>query len=299
MLSYYDLNTHIDEIREWYDGYHFGNADVYCPWDVINYVDKLCIDPQGEPEPYWINTSGNGLVKRFIDKADKTTGDEIEQLVNGNTIQKKIRLELTYDEIDKTINNLWSVLFTTGYLTQVGKPIQDEYTLKIPNTEIQKVFRYKIQEWFPEKIQHDAGTQQFYKALQMENISGIETYLNEMMDKTISVYDTKANQKENSYHMFLNGILCANGNWNTRSNVESGDGFADILIETEDIDEGIVIEVKHCERYGDMEKYAQLGLQQIKEKRYAAYLQNELRTKVHIYGIAFCKKRCKVFGEIL
>lgn len=160
-------------------------------------------------------------------------------------------------------------------------------------------FDDQIQEWFSEKIQHDANTQQFYKELQAGNATSIETYLNEMMNKTISVYDTKTNQIENSCHMFLNGILCANGNWYTRSNVESGDGFADIIIETEDIDEGIVIEVKHCERYVDMEKYAQQAIEQIKAKRYAAYLQNELRTKIHIYGIAFCKKRCKVIGEAL
>ena len=301
MLSYYGLEEHIDEIREWYDGYHFGNTDVYCPWDVINYVDKLCGDPQGEPESYWINTSGNDLVKRFIDKADKTTRDEIEQLVKGNTIQKTIRLELTYDEIDQSINNLWSVLFTTGYLTQVGKAKEGNYTLKIPNFEIQNVFRNQIQAWFEEKIHEDKNVQKFYKDLQKDDVKGIEKYLNEMLDKTISVFDTKTvhGEKENSYHMFLNGILCANGNWYTRSNVESGDGFADILIETEDIDEGIIIELKHCATYAEMEKSACKALQQIKDKRYETYLKNELRTKIHIYGIAFCKKRCKVAGQTL
>ena len=165
MLHYYGQDTHYETVKEWYDGYRFGNADVYCPWDVVNHVDRIKSDPNARPEAYWINTSGNDLVKRFIDKATKTTRSEIESLIAGESIEKQIRLDLTYDEIDNSIDNLWSVLFTTGYLTKTGLTDAGAYKLVIPNKEVREVFKLQIQEWFKKSIfSNTEQLQNFWKA---------------------------------------------------------------------------------------------------------------------------------------
>ena len=300
LLESYGLLKHISETKEWYDGYHFGDADVYCPWDVINHVVRLCGEPDAKPQPYWINTSGNGLVKRFIDKANKTTRDEIERLVSGETIEKQVSLELTYDEIDTIIDNLWSVLFTTGYLTQTGMTESGAYKLVIPNKQVREVYKLQIQEWFKRTVM--SNTEQlknFWKAFDGGDTKAVENYLNRTLSNSISVFDTKARdeEKESSYHTILVGLLVGNADWLVKSNVEAGDGFADIIVETEDFDAGIIIELKYSKTFSGMDKACEKAITQIKEKRYDEYLKNDDRHDIMIYGIAFCKKKCKVIAH--
>lgn len=302
LLDDYNLTAHYGETKEWYDGYRFGSVDVYCPWDVINHVDRLCGEPNAEPQAYWINTSGNDLVRRFVDKADKTTQGEIERLIAGEAIEKAVRLELTYNEIDNSIDNLWSVLFTTGYLTQAGKVERSVYKLIIPNREVREVFILQIQEWFKETVVHDEKPMQaFCKAFLDGNAEEIQKRLTVILGKMISILDTKAKdeQKENFYHGLLLGLLRSEPNWLILSNAESGDGFSDILIEPEDPDAGIVIEVKYSPTLAGMESACEAAMNQIKEKRYDERLRNEGREHITAFGIAFCKKRCKVSFETL
>ena len=302
LLDDYNLTAHYGETKEWYDGYRFGSVDVYCPWDVINHVDRLCGEPNAEPQAYWINTSGNDLVRRFVDKADKTTQGEIERLIAGEAIEKAVRLELTYNEIDNSIDNLWSVLFTTGYLTQAGKVERGVYKLIIPNREVREVFILQIQEWFKETVVHDEKPMQaFCQAFLDGNAEEIQKRLTVILGKMISILDTKAKdeQKENFYHGLLLGLLRSEPNWLILSNAESGDGFSDILIEPEDPDTGIVIEVKYSPTLAGMESVCEAAMNQIKEKRYDERLRNEGREHITAFGIAFCKKRCKVSFETL
>ena len=302
ILNTYHLEEHLQEMKEWYDGYRFGDADVYCPWDVINHVDRLCGDPKASPQSYWTNTSGNDLVKRFIDKADKTTRNEIERLIHGESIEKAIRLELTYDEIDTTIDNLWSVLFTTGYLTQTCRAEKGIYSLKIPNKEIKEVFILQIQEWFKNIIQKDTKPlQNFCTSFLDGNAEEIQNYLMHILSNMIRILDTKARdtQKENFYHGLLLGLLRSEPNWLIHSNTESGDGFSDILIEPENPDAGIIIEVKYSSSFTGLEKSCDTALMQIKERRYDEKLRNEGRNEILAYGISFCKKRCCVKAEKL
>ena len=302
LLDDYSLTAHYGETKEWYDGYRFGSVDVYCPWDVINHVDRLCGEPNAEPQAYWINTSGNDLVRRFVDKADKTTQGEIERLIAGEAIEKAVRLELTYNEIDNSIDNLWSVLFTTGYLTQAGKVERSVYKLIIPNREVREVFILQIQEWFKETVVHDEKPMQaFCQAFLDGNAEEIQKRLTVILGKMISILDTKAKdeQKENFYHGLLLGLLRSEPNWLILSNAESGDGFSDILIEPEDPDAGIVIEVKYSPTLAGMESVCEAAMNQIKKKRYDERLRNEGREHITAFGIAFCKKRCKVSFETL
>lgn len=302
LLTNYNLESHMDETKEWYDGYRFGDADVYCPWDVINHVDRLCAEPEAEPQSYWINTSGNDLIKRFIARADKTTRDEIEHLVAGEIIEKIVRQELTYDEIDKSIDNLWSVLFTTGYLTQVGKPKQGIYRLRIPNREIRQVYVFQIQEWFKDIVlNRNESVKILCNSLVKGDADIVQMQLNKILSRTISVLDTKArdNQKENFYHGMLLGMLRSEEEWLILSNVESGDGFCDILIEPDDPDVGIIIELKYSLTFSGMDMACKKALSQINEKRYDERLRNNGRNRIIVYGIAFCRKRCQVEVEEL
>ncbi len=300
LLADYHLEARFSETKEWYDGYRFGNVDVYCPWDVINHIDRIKDDPNARPEAYWINTSGNDLVKRFVDKANRTTRNEIEQLIAGNAIEKTLRLDLTYDEIDNSIENLWSVLFTTGYLTQAGMTEDGAYRLVIPNREICEVFKLQIQEWFKKSI--FSNTEQltaFWKAFEEGNTDGVEMYLNRIMSNSISVFDIKTGEgkKEISYHNLLVGILTGNADWLVKSNVEAGEGFADIIVETEDPNAGIVVELKYTKDYDEMEQACRAALDQINDRRYQEYLLNDGRKDITLYGIAFCKKRCKAIAS--
>ena len=302
LLEDYNLLDHYKEAKEWYDGYRFGNVDVYCPWDVINYVDLLHNDPHAEPQAFWINSSGNDLVKRFVDKADKTTQGEIERLIAGEAIEKAVRLELTYDEIDNSIDNVWSVLFTTGYLTQTGEVERGVYKLVIPNREVREVFILQIQEWFKKTVvQDEKPMQAFCRAFLSGNAEEIQKRLTIILGKMISILDTKARdeQKENFYHGLLLGLLRSDPTWSILSNAESGDGFSDILIEPEDPDAGIVIEVKYSPTLSGMESACEAAIEQIKSKRYDEHLRNEGRENITAFGIAFCKKRCRVCFEKL
>ena len=300
LLADYHLEARFLETKEWYNGYRFGNVDVYCPWDVINHIDRIKDDPNARPEAYWINTSGNDLVKRFVDKANRTTRNEIEQLIAGNAIEKMLRLDLTYDEIDNSIENLWSVLFTTGYLTQTGMTEDGAYRLVIPNREICEVFKLQIQEWFKKSI--FSNTEQltaFWKAFEEGNTDGVEMYLNRIMSNSISVFDIKTGEekKEISYHNLLVGILTGNADWLVKSNVEAGEGFADIIVETEDPNAGIIVELKYTKNYDEMEQACKAALDQINDRRYQEYLLNDGRKDITLYGIAFCKKRCKAMAS--
>ena len=308
LLSDYDRSERYHDAKEWYDGYHFGNADIYCPWDVINFAKKLVSDPSARPSAFWINSSGNDMVKRFVDKADQTTRDEIEKLVAGGFVEKQLRLDLTYDEIDSTIDNLWSVLFTTGYLTKIGEvkvPDSESYAYKlvIPNKEVREVFILQIQEWFKAVVAKDDDTMKLLsRAILDKDEKQIARQLNIVMSRMISILDTKAPDamKENFYHGLLLGLLRgSNPDWLIKSNRESGDGFSDILIEPEDPDAGIVIEVKYAKEMKELDAACEAAMAQIKNKRYDEALRDEGRCDILAYGIAFCRKRCRVVGEKL
>ena len=308
LLLDYDRSERYPDAKEWYDGYHFGNADIYCPWDVINFAKKLVSDPSARPSAFWINSSGNDMVKRFVDKADQTTRDEIEKLVAGGFVEKQLRLDLTYDEIDNTLDNLWSVLFTTGYLTKIGEvkvPDSESYAYKlvIPNKEVREVFILQIQEWFKAVVTKDDDTMKLLsKAILDKDEKQIARQLNIVMGRMISILDTKApdDMKENFYHGLLLGLLRgSNPDWLIKSNRESGDGFSDILIMPEDPDAGIVIEVKYAKEMKELDAACEAAMAQIQNKRYDEMLRDEGRCDILAYGIAFCRKRCRVVGEKL
>ena len=296
LLAAYNLDSHFTEIKEWYDGYHFGNADVYCPWDVINYVDLLRFEPTAKPQDFWSNSSGNALVRSFIDKADVQTKDEIERLIAGEYIEKEISQELTYDEIDKSIANLWSVLFTTGYLTKQGVTDDGRVRLSIPNREIKNLFIKKIREWFSDTTANDGKTlEQFCNAFVDKDTEKIEELFGDYLWNTISIRDTAVakDKKENFYHGILLGLLGYKASWLIKSNTESGTGYSDILVEVPNNRTGIVIELKYAEN-GDMDAACSEALKQIEEKSYVDKLkQDDMRNFIK-YGISCFKKDCKV-----
>lgn len=308
LLSDYGMDSHFDEVKEWYDGYHFGRADVYCPWDVINHADHLRDDSDAKPQTYWINSSGNSLVRRLINRADSSTKDEIERLIAGEAIEKVIRQDLTYDEIENGIDNIWSVLFTTGYLTKIGEvklPDSESYAymLVIPNKEVREVFVLQIQEWFKAVVANDNDAMKLLsKAILDKDEEILARQLNIVMGRMISILDTKApdDMKENFYHGLLLGLLRgSNPDWLIKSNRESGDGFSDILIKPENPDLGIVIEVKYAKEFKGLDAACDAAMAQIKQKRYDETLRDEGRCDILAYGISFCRKRCRVAGERL
>lgn len=297
MLEYYGLSDHYGEIKEWYDGYQFGNVEVYCPWDVINYCDALRADPDAQPKNYWSNTSSNEAVRRFIRESDKAAvRREIENLVAGEVITKEIHQELTYKDMYASVDNLWSVLFTTGYLTQRGKPEGDRFRLAIPNMEIRKIFTTQIMEFFKENVpKNGEALKDFCEALKNGNAEGVEKRLGEYLKRTISIRDTfvKKQMKENFYHGILLGILGFEDTWSVSSNKESGDGYSDILVETDDGETGIILELKYAED-GKLDAACREALEQIERKRYEEALLDEGVDHILKYGIAFYKKRCRV-----
>ena len=297
LLANYNLQEHFEKVKEWYDGYHFGDADIYCPWDVINYVDDLVSDPNVQPKSYWINSSGNDLVKRFIEQADITTKDEIEQLIAGNAVEKRIRSDLTYDEIDNSIDNIWSVLFTTGYLTRLGKAENGVYKLIIPNQEVREVFVLQIREWFNQIVANNrASTDKINQGFLEGEVETIQQELTMFLGETISVFDTKARneEKEIFYHGILLGILKNYSGWVVKSNRESGDGFADILLKPKNPDAGIIVELKYVRSLNDLDQACERALEQIEDRRDDTELREDGRNDILAYGIAFCRKRCKV-----
>ena len=296
ILDDYDLASHFEETKEWYDGYHFGKADIYCPWDVINYVDQLKYDKTAEPQDFWSNSSGNAIVRRFIDMADVSTKTEIERLIAGESIEKDVAPELTYDEIYKSIENLWSVLFTTGYLTHNGRTESGKYCLVIPNREIRNLFVKKIKEWFSDVSKSDGKTlEELCSAFVNEDAQKIEQIYGEYLWNTISIRDTAVakEKKENFYHGILLGLLGYKSNWLIKSNAESGIGYSDILVEVPTNRTGIVIELKYAED-GDLDAACDKALKQIEEKDYVAKLKQDGMDNFIKYGIACFKKVCKV-----
>ena len=296
LLKFYGLSDYQGVIRDWYDGYRFGGADVYCPWDVINYCDELLADPGAVPKNYWANTSGNDLILRMLKKADQTTKDELEELLNGEKITKSIKQELTYREIDDSAENVWSVLYSTGYLT--GKHMErteaDIFRLWIPNHEICKLFSDLVQDWFREVTRSDsARINRFCAAFPTGDVSVIQDMLHDYLWDSISVRDTavRTNMKENFYHGMLLGLLRSQGNWLVKSNAETGEGYSDISIRTSER-VGIVIELKYADD-GNLEAACSEALKQIEVKKYAEGLKRMGMKTVIKYGIAFCGKECR------
>ena len=299
MLEYYGFTEHYDATKEWYNGYLFGNTGIYCPWDVINYCGDLRDASVTEPQNYWVNTSSNDIVRRFVSRANTTTRDEIEVLIDGGSVKKRIRQELTYRDLDSNIDNLWSILFTTGYLTQRGFDSNDLTELVIPNREIRWIFVQQIREWFQEESVKDRKKlESFCRAFQENDTKAIEKGFNEYLWNTISIRDTSVRKemKENFYHGILLGLLAYMDGWLVKSNAESGEGYSDISIEIRQREIGIVIELKYAEN-GTFDVSCQEALRQIHERKYeTALIENGLHT-IYRYGIACYKKRCKVVSE--
>lgn len=300
LLEYYHLSDKYQQVKEWYDGYQFGNVEVYCPWDVMNYCVTLLADPNAEPQNYWINTSSNEAVRRFIRESDNsgTIRREIEGLVAGECIIKELHQELTYEDMYQTVDNIWSVLFTTGYLTQRGRSEGNIFRLAIPNREIRNIFTTQIMQLFRENVKKDGELlNRFCEALENGNTESAEKCFGEYLRKTISIRDTSVRKemKENFYHGVLLGILGIKENWIVRSNRKSGEGYSDILIETDDTATGIVIEMKYAED-GNLQKAAEKALKQIESKQYEEALYDEGIEQILRYGIACYKKRCKILS---
>ena len=295
LLAFYGLSDRKDVFRDWYDGYRFGNVSVYSPWDVINYCDVLLSDPEAEPENYWANTSGNGIIRRLLKKADQTTRDEVEQLINGGEIIKTLRQELTYRDIESTIDNIWSVLYSTGYLTSRGRLPGKQMKLALPNREVRELFIDLVKDWFQEATRADSSRiNRFCKAFPAGDTATIQDMLNDYLWDSISVRDTavRSSMKENFYHGMLLGLLQSQESWSVRSNAETGIGYSDISIATPER-VGMVIELKYAED-GNLEAACARALQQIEERKYAVGLQRRGMKKILKYGIAFWEKDCMV-----
>lgn len=298
LLEYYEFMDKYDAIKKWYDGYHFGELEVYCPWDVVSYCHALRMEPSMEPQNYWVNTSSNDIIRKFLSKAKTADRNDIEQLINGNSIKKIIRQELTYRDLDSEPDNLWSILFTTGYLTQRSAQPGELTELVIPNREIQWIFIRQIREWFKwETKKNMERLEVFCRAFQENDTAAIEEGFNAYLKKTISIRDTNARKemKENFYHGILLGLFGNMDGWDVRSNAESGDGYSDISIEIEEQEMGIVIELKYAEN-ASFDTACREALKQINDRNYAEKLTDDGMTIIHKYGIACYKKRCKVIS---
>ena len=292
MLADYGLEAHQAEAREWYDGYRFGNQDVYCPWDIINYVNELRSDPEAEPKPYWMNTSGNDMVRRLIAKAsDGTTQMEIERLIAGDTITKMINEQLTHSEIDENLENIWSLLYMTGYLTVARKPSGGRYELRIPNREVREIFKRQVLSWFTERAR--AATEKLaglYEAFEKGDAEAIEKLLNRQLITTVSFYDAY----ESFYHGFLLALLSTCVDWCVSSNAETGRGRSDITVERRDRELGFVIEIKEVRTRAKLDEACAAAMKQAENRDYAAVMLRYGVETVFTYGIAFCDKRCRV-----
>lgn len=298
LLAYYGFMDKYDTVKEWYDGYRFGDLNIYCPWDVISYCHALKMIPSESPKNYWVNTSSNNIIKKFIGRAKSATRNEIELLLNGGSIKKQIRQELTYRDLDSKVENLWGLLFTTGYLTQCREADTELTELVIPNREIRWIFMEQIQEWFEEEtIKDNKRLEEFCYAFQENNVFAIEEGFNAYLKKTISIRDTNARKemKENFYHGILLGLFGNMDGWDVKSNAESGEGYSDIRVEIEDIEIGIVIEFKYAE-HASFDAACQEALKQIRDRNYEEALVEDGMKIIYRYGIACYKKRCKVIS---
>ena len=292
MLSDYGLKAHHQEAREWYDGYRFGGQDVYCPWDVINYVYALRVDPQAEPKAYWLNTSGNAMVRELISKsADGTTQMEIERLIEGETITKTLNEQLTHNEIRSSIGNIWSLLYMTGYLTTAQKPSGGRYELRIPNREVRQIYMQQVLSWFEDKASAETDKlTNLYAAFETGDVDTIKEILDEQLLDTVSFYDAR----ESFYHGFLLALLSTCANWNVSSNIETGKGRSDIIVGRKDRKIGFVVEVKDVKGEEKLESACGAALRQIDERDYTAILRRFRLKEIRKYGIAFWDKECRV-----
>ncbi len=294
-LNYYELDEFQDTVRDWYDGYQFGNTSIYCPWDVIKYAQILLKDKSAEPENYWANTSGNDLVRRLLKKADQTTRDEVERLVNGGSITKTVRQELTYRDVEESIDNIWSVLYSTGYLTRRGRLPGRQMELALPNREVRELFIDLVKDWFEEiTLADSARINRFCAAFPSGDVSVIQEMLHDYLWDSISVRDTavRSNMKENFYHGMVLGLLRSQGNWLIQSNAETGEGYSDISVCTQERT-GIVIELKYADD-GRLETACAEALRQIEDRKYVEGLKRRGMKKIIKYGMAFCEKECMV-----
>ena len=292
MLTFYSLERHCDEAREWYDGYRFGEQNVYCPWDVINYCYALRSDPKAEPKAYWLNTSGNAMVRSLIQKAKTGTARmEIEELIAGKTILKTLNEQLTHNEIDDSIENVWSLLYMTGYLTITERPSGGKYALRIPNREVRQIYTQQVLSWFRESVRKDTDKlTALYTAFEAGDTETIANYLNRQLITTVSFHDAR----ESFYHGFLLALLSTCATWEVSSNAETGIGRADIIVEREDGQLGFVIEIKDVRDRQKLDAACEAAMKQIEEKDYTAVLRRYGVEKIWAYGIAFCEKRCRV-----
>ncbi|MFR2457807.1 MAG: AAA family ATPase [Christensenellales bacterium] len=292
MLEYYGLESHYSDVRKWYDGYRFGGQDIYCPWDVINYCYDACSSAHAQPKAYWINTSGNEMVRRLISRGtDGTTQMDIERLIAGETITKTLNENLTHNEIDANIENIWSLLYMTGYLTAVGYPNGRQYELRIPNMEVRQIYMEQVLDWFKGRAaaQSDKLTG-LYEAFESGSADAIKEYLDEQLLDTVSYYDAR----ESFYHGFLLALLSTCANWRVSSNVETGKGRSDIVVERRDRKVGFVVEVKDVKEYEKLDAACETALRQIEEKDYTAILRRYRVKNIWTYGIAFWEKECRV-----
>ncbi len=296
MLEYYGFSGQYDSVKEWYDGYMFGNLGIYCPWDVINYCGDLRDGSVTEPQNYWVNTSSNDIIRRFLSKADTAARDEIELLINGGNVKKMVHQELTYRDLDSDIDNLWSILFTTGYLTQDEEDEEGISSLVIPNREIRWIYVQQIRKWFKDESRKDTQKlENLRRAFEENNTAAIEKEFAFYLRKTISIRDTnvKKEMKENFYHGVLLGLFGNMDGWKVKSNAESGDGYSDISVEVEDQEIGIVIELKYAENAA-FDSACREALEQIHDNHYEEALADDGMTTIYRYGIACYKKRCRV-----
>ena len=296
MLEYYGFSGQYDSVKEWYDGYMFGNLGIYCPWDVINYCGDLRDGSVTEPQNYWVNTSSNDIIRRFLSKADAAARDEIELLINGGHVKKMVHQELTYRDLDSDIDNLWSILFTTGYLTQAEEDEEGISSLVIPNREIRWIYVQQIRKWFKDESRKDTRKlENLRRAFEENDTAAIEKEFAFYLRKTISIRDTsiKKEMKENFYHGVLLGLFGNMDGWKVKSNAESGDGYSDISVEVEDQEIGIVIELKYAENAA-FDSACREALEQIHDNHYEEALADDGMTTIYRYGIACYKKRCRV-----
>ena len=295
LLAFYGLSAYKSAMHDWYDGYLFGGVHVYCPWDVINYCDVLLADPDAEPENYWANTSGNGIIRRLLQKADQTTREEVERLLSGESIVKTVRQELTYRDIEDSIDNIWSVLYSTGYLTQEVRLPGKQMKLILPNREVRELFADLVKNWFRETTRADTSRiNRFCQAFPAGDTATIQAMLQDYLWDSISVRDTavRANRKENFYHGMLLGLLQSQESWSVRSNEENGVGYSDISVATPER-VGVIIELKYADD-GNLDKSCAEALAQIEAKQYAEGLRRRGMKKILKYGIAFWEKDCVV-----
>ena len=297
MLADYGLESHHAEARAWYDGYRFGGQDVYCPWDVINYCYALRASEHAKPKAYWMNTSGNDMVRRLISKGtDGTTQIEIERLIAGETITKMLNENLTHNEIDANIGNIWSLLYMTGYLTVADYPDGNRYELKIPNYEVRQIFTQQVLEWFNDKARAETDKlSDLYAAFETGDVTTITEFLNSQLLDTVSFYDAH----ESFYHGFLLALLSTCANWRVSSNAETGKGRSDIIVERKDRKIGFVVEVKDVKDEGKLDNACEVAMKQIEEKDYTAILRRYRVKEIWTYGIAFWDKECRVAAKCI